>query len=52
MPTAGTRPRAIRVPLDLWNQARDKARSQGTTLTAVIVAALRDYVSPDNEENR
>ena len=37
--------RNIRVADELWSAARAKAASQGTTLTAVIVAFLRRYVA-------
>lgn len=36
--------RAVRVPNDLWNAAVTKARDEGTTVTAVVLAALRRYV--------
>lgn len=38
-------PRSLRIPTDLWEAARDKARAEGTTLTEVVIAALRRYVS-------
>lgn len=41
MPTA---PRAVRVPDDLWHAAVKKAREEGTTVTAVVLAALKKYV--------
>jgi len=37
--------RAIRIPADLWKAALAKAASAGTTVTAVVIAALRRYVS-------
>lgn len=37
--------RAVRVPDDLWRAARQRAESESTTVTAVIVAALRRYVA-------
>jgi hypothetical protein len=39
-----TMPRSLRIPTDLWTEAVDKARRDGTTVTAVVVAALREYV--------
>jgi hypothetical protein len=40
----GTLPRSLRIPDDVWQAALAKARTEGTTLTAVVVAALRRYV--------
>jgi hypothetical protein len=40
-----TTPRAVRVPDDLWVAALACAAEQGTTLSAVIRAALAAYVS-------
>jgi len=37
--------RNIRVAEELWTVARAKAKANGTTLTAVIVAFLRRYVA-------
>lgn len=37
-------PRSLRIPPDLWDAAVEKARAEGTTVTAVVVAALRRYV--------
>lgn len=37
--------RSVRIPDDLWEQARERAREAGTTVTAVLVEALRVYVS-------
>lgn len=36
--------RNIRVPDDLWQQAKEKAEKDGTNLTEVLVAALARYV--------
>jgi hypothetical protein len=38
-----TTPRAIRIPTDLWQAALAKAREDGTTVTAVVLAALREF---------
>lgn len=35
--------RAVRVPDDLWEAARAQAHAEGTTVTAVILAALQEY---------
>jgi hypothetical protein len=37
-------PRNVRIPDDVWFAALAKARAEGTTLTAVILAALRKYL--------
>lgn len=39
-----TMPRSLRIPDDLWHAAVEKAREDGTTVTAVVIAALRAYV--------
>lgn len=39
-----TTPRAIRIPDEVWQAALDKARREGTTVTAVVLAALQRYV--------
>jgi predicted HicB family RNase H-like nuclease len=36
--------RNLRVPDDLWRAAQEKAEREGTTVTAVLVAALTRYV--------
>ncbi len=36
-----TMPRSLRIPPDVWEAAVDKARAEGTTVTAVVVDALR-----------
>ena len=36
--------RAIRVPDEVWQAARQKAEREGTTVTAVVLAALQRYV--------
>lgn len=40
-----TMPRSLRIPPDVWDAAVEKARSEGTTVTAVVVAALRRYLA-------
>lgn len=37
--------RAIRIPDTLWKAAREKAEREGTTVTAIVLAALRRYVA-------
>lgn len=49
--------RGIRVDDGLWRAAQDKARAEGRTLTGVLVAYLKRYVSTpprkrDDEVNR
>ena len=39
-----TMPRSLRIPEDLWHAARAKAVAEGTTVTAVVVAALKRYI--------
>jgi hypothetical protein len=39
--------RNVRVAEDLWRPAMEKAHRSGTTLTDVIIAALRMWVSTD-----
>lgn len=36
--------RTIRIPESLWSAAMSKARSQGVSLTSVIIKALERYV--------
>lgn len=40
-----TMPRSMRIPEDVWTAAVAKAREEGTTVTAVVVSALRRYLS-------
>jgi len=37
--------RGIRVEEDLWRAAQEKAEAEGRTLTGVLVAYLKRYVS-------
>lgn len=39
-----TTPRAVRVPDALWRAAVEKARAEGTTVTAVVLRALERYI--------
>ena len=41
---ASSMPRSLRIPDELWRAAVAKAREEGTTVTAVVVAALTRYV--------
>lgn len=43
-PGIGTPRRTVRVPDDLWAAAQARAAREGTTLTAIIVTALENYV--------
>ena len=36
--------RNLRVPDELWDAVRAKAEAEGTTVTAVIIAALQRYL--------
>lgn len=40
-----TKPRAVRVPDELWRAAVEKAAREETTVTAVVLAALRAYIA-------
>jgi hypothetical protein len=40
-----TPPRSVRIPDVLWKKAKVKAKVQHTTVTAVIVKALFDWVN-------
>ncbi len=40
-----TPPRSVRVDAALWDAAKAKAEAEGTTVSEVIVAALRRYVA-------
>lgn len=42
---AETRPKALRIPDDLWTAALEKAQAEGRTLTDVVVKALTRYVA-------
>ena len=37
-------PRSLRIPDDVWLAAVAKAKDEGTTVTAVVIAALRRYL--------
>jgi len=36
--------RSIRIDADLWQSVKEKARNEGTTATAIIIQALREYI--------
>ena len=40
-----TMPRSLRIPEDVWKAAVEKAKAEGTTVTAVVVRALRRYLA-------
>ena len=42
---AFTPPRSVRIPDVLWKKAKAKAKVQHTTVTAVIVKAIYDWVN-------
>lgn len=42
-------PRSLRIPEDVWRAAVDKARVEGTTVTAVVVKALDRYLGSPAE---
>lgn len=45
-PSTGKTPvRNLRVPEDIWRAAQEKAKAEGRTLTDVLVAYLKRYVS-------
>lgn len=44
MPGKGNPTRNVRVPDDLWEAAKEQAERDGTSVSAVLVAALRRYV--------
>lgn len=41
---ANTMPRSLRIPEQTWKEAVKKAASEGTTVTAVVVKALEEYL--------
>ena len=41
----GTPLRSVRVPDDLWARALARADQEGTSVTAVLVAALNDFTA-------
>jgi hypothetical protein len=46
----GTTIRSFRCPDDPWLPAMERAERDGTTLTAVLVAAVTEYAHPDPKE--
>jgi uncharacterized protein GlcG (DUF336 family) len=40
-------PRSLRIPEDVWRAAVEKARTEGTTVTAVVVEALMRYLEDE-----
>lgn len=50
-----TTPRAVRIPDEVWHAAVEKAKAEGTTVTAVVLASLKRYlrrgVTPPPPEN-
>ena len=41
--------RSVRVPENLWQAVKAKAKAEGETIAAVIIRALRRYVGWDDE---
>jgi predicted HicB family RNase H-like nuclease len=39
-----TMPRSLRIPPDVWDAAVAKAKAEGTTVTAVVLDALREFI--------
>jgi len=37
-------PRSLRIPEDVWRAALEKAKAENTTVTAVVVEALRQFI--------
>ena len=44
--------RSVRVPDELWTQAKEKAAQQHETVSSVIIAALEAYVIIADNGNR
>lgn len=49
-PQPGTPLSNFRIPLDLKAKAKARAAREGTTLTAIIVTALEEYVKGEGDE--
>jgi predicted HicB family RNase H-like nuclease len=45
MPGKGTTIRSVRVPDEVWEAAKARAESEGSSVSAVVQAALRRYVT-------
>lgn len=43
MKASHTPPRSVRVPDDVWDKATARAKAEGTTVTAIILATLTRY---------
>ena len=50
-PANMTPTRTIRVDDELWHAVQAKAKSEGITVTSVIVDALLEYITPDLGNN-
>lgn len=44
--------RTVRVPNELWDAAKAKARQEGYTVTDVIIASLEAFVESSDEDLR
>ena len=45
-----TPPRSIRIPDEIWQAAKARAAREGTTVTAIIMKALRRYGAGHSKE--
>lgn len=43
-------PRSLRIPAQLWHAAIAKAALEGTTVTAVTIEALTEFVNTPSQE--
>lgn len=48
----GTKIRSVRAPDEVWLPALERAEAEGTSLSAVIVAFLREYGAPRPKPRR
>ena len=46
--SAGTTPRAIRIPDELWAEAREQTAARGTTISEVVRDGLRAWLDAEN----
>lgn len=47
-----TMPRSMRIPDDVWRASVAKASTEGTTVTSVVVDALRRYLTTPPANHR
>lgn len=48
MAVAETKIRGVRVPDDLWERAQEKAKRRHTTVSAVLVSRLLEWVEEED----